>query len=94
LHSQRLLSLSNGPGALDEWVERAMKTFEVPGLALTIVKHGQVVVAKGYSVRKLGEWASVDARTLFGRRVEHQGVHGDGPRHARDCFRPPRRGSS
>ena len=43
-----------------------MKTFEVPGIALTIVKDGQTVVAKGYGVRKLGDTAPVDARTLFG----------------------------
>ena len=43
-----------------------MKTFEVPGLALAIVKDGKVVVAKGYGVRKLGEPAPVDAQTLFG----------------------------
>jgi CubicO group peptidase (beta-lactamase class C family) len=51
---------------LDEWVRRAMKTFEVPGLALTIVKDGQVLLAKGYGVRKLGDETPVDARTLFG----------------------------
>jgi len=43
-----------------------MKTFEVPGLAVAVVKDGQVVLAKGYGVRRLGEPAPVDARTLFG----------------------------
>src|SRR5262245_35656226 len=51
---------------LDQWVARAMKTFEVPGIALAIVKDDAVVVAKGYGVRKLGEPAAVDAKTLFG----------------------------
>ena len=54
------------PADLDAWVARAMKTFEVPGLAVAIVKDDTVVVAKGYGVRKLGEAAPVDARTLFG----------------------------
>jgi CubicO group peptidase (beta-lactamase class C family) len=54
------------PADLDQWVARAMKTFEVPGIALTIVKDDEVVVAKGYGVRKLGEPAHVDAQTLFG----------------------------
>src|SRR5262245_21250736 len=54
------------PSDLDAYVARAMKTFEVPGLALTIVKDGQTVVAKGYGVRKLGEPTPVDSRTLFG----------------------------
>jgi CubicO group peptidase (beta-lactamase class C family) len=43
-----------------------MTAFEVPGLALAVVKDGKVVVAKGYGVRTLGEPAPVDARTLFG----------------------------
>ena len=43
-----------------------MQTFEVPGIALAVVKDDRVVVAKGYGVRKLGDAAPVDARTLFG----------------------------
>ena len=54
------------PPALDELVARVMKTFEVPGLGLAVVKDGQVVLAKGYGVKKLGEPAPVDAQTLFG----------------------------
>ena len=51
----------NGPPAdLDEYAARAMKTFDVPGMALAIVKDGKVVVAKGYGVRKLGEATPVD----------------------------------
>lgn len=51
---------------LDAWVSRAMQTFEVPGLALAVVKDGRVVIAKGYGVRRLGDAAKVDERTLFG----------------------------
>jgi len=54
------------PPGFDALVERVMKTFEVPGLAVSVVKDGQVVLAKGYGVRRLGEPAPVDARTLFG----------------------------
>jgi len=43
-----------------------MKTFDVPGIGLAVVKDGKVVVAKGYGVRKLGASDPVDARTLFG----------------------------
>jgi CubicO group peptidase (beta-lactamase class C family) len=56
----------SSPPNLDAWVARAMSVFEVPGIALTIVKDGKVVVAKGYGVRKLGDPAPVDAQTLFG----------------------------
>jgi CubicO group peptidase (beta-lactamase class C family) len=54
------------PQDVDQWVARVMRTFEVPGIALAIVKDDQVIVAKGYGVRKLGDRTPVDARTLFG----------------------------
>jgi CubicO group peptidase (beta-lactamase class C family) len=54
------------PPGIDAIVARIMNSFEVPGLALAIVKDGRVVLAKGYGVRKLGDPAPVDARTLFG----------------------------
>jgi CubicO group peptidase (beta-lactamase class C family) len=43
-----------------------MKEFEVPGIAVLVVKDGQVVLSKGYGVRKLGEPAAVTPKTLFG----------------------------
>ena len=54
------------PADLDAYVARSMKEFEVPGLALAIVKDGKAVYAKGYGVRKLGEAAPVSENTLFG----------------------------
>jgi CubicO group peptidase (beta-lactamase class C family) len=54
------------PPDLDAWVARAMKTFDVPGVGLAIVKDGAVVLAKGYGVRKIGAPEAVDGKTLFG----------------------------
>ena len=54
------------PPDIDAWVARAMKTFDVPGIGLAVVKDGKVVVAKGYGVRKLGSPEPVDGKTLFG----------------------------
>ncbi len=54
------------PADLDAYVARVLKTFDVPGLSVAIVKDGKVVVAKGYGVRKLGDAAPVDENTLFG----------------------------
>jgi CubicO group peptidase (beta-lactamase class C family) len=51
---------------LDAQVARAMREFAVPGMAVAVVKDGQVVHAKGYGVRRLGEPATVDADTQFG----------------------------
>jgi CubicO group peptidase (beta-lactamase class C family) len=50
---------------LDADVNRVLKTFDVPGIAIAIVKDGKVVAAKGYGVRKLGEPQAVDGKTLF-----------------------------
>ncbi|MGH9970206.1 MAG: serine hydrolase [Pyrinomonadaceae bacterium] len=54
------------PPNLDAHVARVLKEFEVPGLAVAIVKDGKVVFTKGYGVRKIGEPTPVDEHTLFG----------------------------
>lgn len=60
------LSAQTPPGDLDAWVTRAMQTFEVPGLAVAVVKGDRVILAKGYGVRTLGSPAPVDEKTRFG----------------------------
>jgi CubicO group peptidase (beta-lactamase class C family) len=54
------------PADLDAYVAASMKAFEVPGMAVAIVKDGKILVAKGYGVRKLGDPTLVDEFTLFG----------------------------
>jgi CubicO group peptidase (beta-lactamase class C family) len=54
------------PSDLDAWVDRTMKEFQVPGLALAVVKDGKLIYAKGYGVRELGKPGKVDEHTLFG----------------------------
>jgi len=66
LSSAFLIAQSAPPPDLDAYVARTMKTFGVPGLSIAIVKDGEVVLAKGYGVRKLGESTPVDPHTLFG----------------------------
>jgi CubicO group peptidase (beta-lactamase class C family) len=60
------LAGQGAPRNLDRTVARVLQAFEVPGLALTIVKDGKVVVARGYGVKTLGQPDPVDAQTLFG----------------------------
>ena len=50
---------------LDADVARSMKLFDVPGIAIAIVKDGKVVATRGFGVRKLGASATVDGKTLF-----------------------------
>jgi CubicO group peptidase (beta-lactamase class C family) len=61
-----LLAQQAPPPDLDDYVARSLKTFEVPGMAVAIVKDGKVVFSKGYGVRKLGDSTPVDENTLFG----------------------------
>lgn len=49
----------------DAYVTAGQKQWEVPGLALTVVKDGQVIFAKGYGVRELGKPGNVDTQTMF-----------------------------
>jgi len=58
-------ALASAAYDLDADVARVMKTFDVPGIAIAIVKDGKVVATRGFGVRKLGEPAPVDATTLF-----------------------------
>ncbi|MFT3949206.1 MAG: serine hydrolase [Agriterribacter sp.] len=53
------------PPGLDAHIAKALKTFEVPGMSVAIVKDGKILLAKGYGVKKIGEQAPVDANTLF-----------------------------
>lgn len=50
---------------LDAFIANARSEWNVPGLAVAIVKDGKVVHAKGYGIRELGKDAAVDADTLF-----------------------------
>ena len=65
-----IFSAAQGPAApppdLDSYVASSMKTFDVPGMAVAVVKDGKILVAKGYGVRKLGDPTPVDEFTTFG----------------------------
>ena len=50
---------------LEADANRALKTFDVPGVAVAIVKDGKVITARGFGVRKLGDPTPVDGKTLF-----------------------------
>jgi CubicO group peptidase (beta-lactamase class C family) len=51
--------------ALDRDIAKARDDWQVPGLAVAIVKDGAVALAKGYGVRTLGKPEPVDEHTLF-----------------------------
>jgi CubicO group peptidase (beta-lactamase class C family) len=62
LHAQQKATV---PPGLDQYIDKVLKTFNVPGVSVSIVKDGQVLMAKGYGVKKLGTNDKVDENTLF-----------------------------
>jgi len=50
---------------IDAYITQAMKIWKVPGLAISVVKGDSMIFAAGYGVRRIGEAARVDARTMF-----------------------------
>jgi len=50
---------------IDSTVAAAMRAFQVPGVAVGIIKDGKLIFAKGYGVREVGKPGRIDAETLF-----------------------------
>ena len=50
---------------LDDYVKKSMRQWQVPGVAIAIVKDDTVILAKGYGTRTVGENQPVDEKTLF-----------------------------
>jgi CubicO group peptidase (beta-lactamase class C family) len=53
-------------GDIGTYIERGMAEWSIPGLAVAVVHHDEVIMARGFGVRRLGESARVDENTLFG----------------------------
>lgn len=51
--------------SLDQYILQGMKDWDIPGLAIVIVKDGEVVYRKGFGVRDVQTHAPVDENTLF-----------------------------
>lgn len=51
--------------SLDTYVNRALADWQIPGVAVCVVKDGKVVVMKGYGVKEAGTDDKVDENTLF-----------------------------
>ena len=51
---------------IDSLTELTLKTFDVPGIAVGMIKDGKLIHAKGYGVRSLRTMQKVDENTLFG----------------------------
>lgn len=51
---------------IDNLVEKTRTTFDVPGIAVAVIKDGKVIHSKGYGVKSIITKEKVDENTLFG----------------------------
>ena len=51
---------------IDSLAQRARRAFDVPGIAVCVIKDGKVIHSRGYGVRSLRTGEPVDENTLFG----------------------------
>ena len=51
---------------IDSVAEQTLRTFDVPGVAVAVIKDGKIIHAKGYGVRSIKTNQKVDENTLFG----------------------------
>lgn len=66
LMAVQIVLAQQAPAAdFDEYVNKAIKDWGVPGVAIAIVKDDRIVLAKGFGVRELNKPELVDEHTLF-----------------------------
>jgi len=51
---------------LDSYIDAAVTSFEIPGLAVGIIKDGEIVLANGYGYANASTKTEVDKNTIFG----------------------------
>jgi CubicO group peptidase (beta-lactamase class C family) len=51
--------------SIDQYVEKALADWKIPGVSIAIVKDGKTVIIKGYGVKEWGGNDKVDENTLF-----------------------------
>ncbi|AEI51966.1 serine hydrolase [Runella slithyformis] len=51
--------------SLDAYIARAMQVWQIPGVAVCVVKDGQIIHQKGYGVRRFGTIEAVNEHTVF-----------------------------
>lgn len=51
---------------IDSLVEKTIQTFNVPGMAVAVLKDGEIISQKGYGIQSVQTNKKVDTKTLFG----------------------------
>lgn len=65
LFSISFIAAQTLPEDFDQWLENSRKKWEIPGMAVGIVKDGEIIYAKGFGVKQLGKPDKVDPNTIF-----------------------------
>ena len=65
LTAQNKRNATDAVACYDVYVQQAVRDWRVPGLTVTIVKNGQVLLKKGYGVREFNKPEPVNSQTLF-----------------------------
>ncbi len=63
--STSLFAQESLPENFDAWIESGRIDWKIPGMAVGIVKNGEVIYAKGFGEKQLGNGEKVDANTIF-----------------------------
>lgn len=58
--------LANQLKEFDAYAEKSRAAWQMPGMAVAVVKDGKIIFKKGYGVRQLGTNNMVDTQTIFG----------------------------
>ena len=61
---------------LDELIQNTIKTFDVPGMSVGIIKDGKVIYSKGFGVRSLTNNQAMNDETLVGIASNSKGFTG------------------
>ena len=51
--------------SLDIYIEKALIDWQIPGVAVCVVKDGKLAVMKGYGIKEINSDSKVDENTLF-----------------------------
>ena len=62
---KKITPVTDTVAVFDAYVQKSIKEWEVPGLAIVVVKDNKVVFKKAYGTRELGTNNMVDNQTLF-----------------------------
>jgi CubicO group peptidase (beta-lactamase class C family) len=50
---------------LDEYIQQVKEGWEIPGMAVSVIKDGKMVFSKGYGIKEMGSNAPVESSSIF-----------------------------